>query len=191
MRYRDPPGGDGDPIVEATIAEVYALRRKILACLARWGVPRRDRDDLFQQVAIITWMALREGRVRGSAARTPRESLLAFMSTAAMFSRQNYRRRKFRRAEFLAAEPDREPGRTPDTGAWARPVQQQLEARELLRRIATHPKVAQLLLLAALDVPATSSYHLGKARRWICAVFESQEPLRLPPPRPRNRKRRR
>jgi len=183
MKYREPPNDDGSAVVEATIAEVYALRPKITACLARWGVPRQDRADLFQQIAIVTWMALRDGRVVGPVTRPPEESLYGFMFETARYHLLNFKRLRFRRKEIPAEDPEGAAEAGADRTR-ANPIRQ-LEARDVLRLLAARPKVAELLLLAGLRVRlkerlahagmlrANYFNRLGELRRWIRAVFRS------------------
>jgi len=175
MRYRDPSNDDGSSVVEATMSEVYALRPKIYVRFARWKIPRPDREDLFQGVAIVTWMALCEDRVRGPATRPPEESLYGFMFETARHLWQNYRR-LFRHSEVPLPEAE---------FASEHVVVRQLEARDLLRRLAALPHVAELLLLAALRLGlderiaasgmrrALYFERLIEARRWLRAIARS------------------
>lgn len=191
MKYRHDPDNPDTPFVEASPADVHSLRSAIFGYLARWGVPSRDREDLVQWVELATWKNLQDGRVRGSAHRSPKVALLCHMIGRAWYLRQNYRNRASTKNELFLEDIE-------TLGPLATSFMDEIEARDLLRRIAARPRTMRTLLDAALGesspkrsadegIPSsTYSAHLKNARRWVRDLHASgrwREPPKSPKPR--------
>lgn len=192
MRYRINEAGN--PMVVATPAEVHALRPAIHACFRRWRANEGDIEDFAQDVEIVVWQALDEGRVPGRALMKPQDALLDYMFAVAWNVWRNHGRKRSTRSEVLCNE-------LPDM-AGLDPVGR-IDARETLQRISTRPDIVRVLMLAVNEVPtveryegkskSTYGYHLTNARKWAKDVDAGrwQAPRQPVPMTPWKRKKKR
>jgi len=195
MKYRK--NHNGDPVVEASPREVHELRPVICAVLRRYGCPEREIDDIAQHVEIVMWECIGDGRVHGHDLEEPRDALVMFMIRVAQNAFRSWRHKGSTWREVLPDEPLEMVSRSP-VG--------RLEARDLLRRIEKHPKVARLLLNAAngmtlpereQDAEMTSGTYYARItsmQRWARKVAETgvwRRPPMPDPPTPKHRKRKR
>lgn len=195
MRFIINPAGNR--IVEATPEETHALRPVICAVLRRYGCPEREIDDIAQNVEIITWQAVRDTRIMGHDLEEPRDALVMWMIAVARGVFLNYRTRASTRHEVFPDDPF-------DVGSGS-PVAR-LEAREFLRKLEAHPKVARLLLNAAAEMtlpereedsgctPGTYYVRITAAQRWARKVATTgvwRRPPMPDPPTPKHRKKNR
>lgn len=152
----------GDRIVDATAEETHALRPAIRAAFCRWRASEADIEDLCQQVELITWQTLSEGRVHVPPFTRPDDALWQWMYAVAWNLWRNHCRRRWLRYEVLTDE-------LPDVASYS--PMPQLEARSVLRRISMNPRAAGLLL-ASIDgqrgaTPRSTLWHrVAEARKW-------------------------
>jgi DNA-directed RNA polymerase specialized sigma24 family protein len=183
MRFVINPAGNR--IVDATPEETHALRPALRASFRRWRANEADIDDICQNVEIITWQALSEGRVHVPDETRPADALWQWMYGVAWNQWRNHSRRRWLRCEVSTNE-------VPDVASQS-PVPR-LEARDTLRRIATDPQAADLLLASLTGerstTPKSTFWHrVGQARKWAREVDAGK--IRMPdPPTPKHRKKR-
>lgn len=188
MKYRINLAGNR--IVDATPEEIYALMPCVEAAFRRWRANEADIEDGCQQVAIVTWQAVAEGRVVGERLTTPEDALMQFMHAVAWNIQRNHTRRHWTWREVLHDE-------LPDVGS--EHPDHRLESRDVLRRISMHSDVARILLVV-LDGPyperreglpkSTFWSRVHEARRWVRDVDAGhwQAPKQPIPPTPWKRK---
>lgn len=187
----------GNRVVHATPEETHALRPCVCAALRRYGCPEREIDDIAQHVEIVTWQAIRDGRVQGFELIDPEDALIQYMFVVAQHAFMNYRRKASTRYEAFPQEPIDYSSRSPVA---------RLEARDLLRRIEDRPLVARFLLNVATEVPYVERYRdaqmgdgtynarLARSRKWLRSVVTSgrwREPPQPIPATPWHRKKKR
>lgn len=184
----------GNRIVDASPEETHALRPCICAALRRHGCPEREIEDIAQNVEIVTWQCINEGRVMGYELDEPEDALLRFMFVVAKNMLMNYRQKRSTWREQLQDDPV--------DAALPSPVAR-LEARDLLRRIEDRPLIARFLLNVATEVPyvdrcrdagmteGTYEARLRASRTWARKVMASghwREPPQPTPATPWKRK---
>lgn len=187
MKYRK--NHNGDPVVDASPGEIYALRSCIFAYLRRHGCPEQWLEDCGQDVTIIVWQGVVEGRIKGDRVTTPQNALLRFVFMTSWYVWKNHSRRRAGWYEILSDEPFDMVGPCPTAC---------LEAREVLRRIFAEPTITSVLL-AGIDgpeVPTPRSTHadrVARARRWARELLaeHAREPQQPVPPTPWHRKKKR
>lgn len=187
----------GNRIVDASPEETHALRPVVCAVLRRYGCPEREIDDLAQNVEIITWQAIGEGRVMGHDLEEPRDALVMWLVAVAHNAFRTWRQRGSTRREVFPDEPFDIPSRSPVA---------RMEARDLLLRIEKNPIVSRLLINAAIEMPlpereqdaemTEGTYYLRitSMRRWARKVARTglwQRPPMPDPPTPKHRKKKR
>jgi len=141
MRYRINEAGN--PMVVATAEELHALRPVICACFRR-RANNGDVDDFAQDVEIIVWQALNEGRVPGHR---------LIFSVSWNVWRNHYRKRSTR-CEVLHDELPDVAGPSPEC---------RIDARETLRRIAMREDIARVLLGSVNASPAIRYEEVAKS----------------------------
>lgn len=195
MRYR--PNHNGDPVVDASPREVHELRPVVCVVLRRHGCPEREIDDIAQQVEIVLWQSLNEGRVHGHDLEEPRDALAMYMVRVAQNAYLNFRSKASTRREVLPDEPIDIASRSPIA---------RMEARDLLRRIDAHPNVARLLMNVVLGMPlvereqdaemTSGTYYvrITSMQMWARKVATTgvwRRPPMPDPPTPKHRKKKR
>ena len=187
MKYRK--NHNGDPVVDASPVETHALRPCIFAYLRRHGCPVQWLEDCAQDVSIIVWQAMAEGRIKGDRVTTPQNALLRFVFMTSWYVWKNHSRRRAGWYEILSDEPPDMASRCPTA---------YLEAREVLRHVFAEPTIASVLL-AGIDgpeVPTPRSTHaerVTRARRWARELLaeHAKEPRMPDPSTPKLRKKKR
>lgn len=180
----------GNRIVDATPKELLALMPSVAAAFRRWRANEADIEDHCQQVAIVTWQALNEGRIVCEPLTSPEDALMQFMHAVAWNVQRNHSRRHWTWREILVPEvPDVESPH-PD---------KRLETRDVLRQISMRPGIARVLLVALrhehperrVGLPKSTFWtRVGEARRWARDVASGhwKEPRQPTPPTPKHRK---
>jgi hypothetical protein len=168
MKYRK--NHNMDPVVDASPEEVHALRPSIFAYLRRHGCPVEWLEDCAQDVEIVVWQGVAEGRIKGDRVTTPQNALLRFVFMTSWYVWNNHSRRRAGWYEILSDEPPEMASRCPVA---------RLEARETLWRILAEPHTVSVLLGAVDTGPTTtprSTTHerLTRARRWARDVDAGQ-----------------
>lgn len=180
----------GNRIVDATPKDIDALRPCIVAALRRHGCPERETEDRAQEVAIVVWQAVNEGRVWCDRLKSPRTALLSFTFQATWYVWQNYSRLSSTWREVLTDDP-------PELAMSCTVAR--LEARDALRHLLAEPRVSHILLLSlngsrperCVDMPrATFWSQVAKARKWAREVDAGhwQAPRQPTPSTPWKRK---
>ncbi len=187
MKYRK--NHNGDPVVDASPGEIYALRPSIFAYLRRHGCPDQWLEDCGQDVTIIVWQGVVEGRIKGDRVTTPQNALLRFAFMTSWYVWKNHSRRRAGWYEILSDEP-------PDMASPCPTAC--LEAREVLRNIFAEPTITSVLLMGidGPEVPTPRSTHaerVTRARRWARELLaeHTREPRMPDPSTPKHRKKNR
>ncbi len=187
MRYRTNQAGVR--VVDATPEDIRALRPSIAACLRSRRLSENDIDDFCQEVEIVAWTALVDGRISGGPFARPVDALLRFMMAVAWNLWRNHRRRSSTRSEALVDELPDVPGPSPDG---------RINARETLLRLTAREDITNLLL-DAINVSSTGRNNVPRSTfgvrltnaRSVARDIESgryREPRQPIPPSPRHRK---
>ena len=183
----------GNRIVDATPREIHALRPCILAALRRHGCPERETEDRAQEVAIVVWQAVNEGRVWCDRWSSAKIALISFTFQATWYVWKNYSRRQSTWREIPTED-------LPELATSCTVAR--LEARDALRHLLAEPRVSHILLLSldgprperCVDMPrATFWSQVAKARKWAKEVDAGhwQAPRQLTPSTPWKRKKKR
>ena len=183
----------GNRIVDATPQEIHAIRPSIVAALRRYGCPIHEVEDRAQDVEILVWQSVNEGRVWCDRLTSAKSALISFTFQAAWYIWKNYSRRQSAWREVLTDDP-------PELATSC--TEARLEARDALRRIAGQPMVAEILLLSLngsrseerADMTRTTFWsRVIVARKWAREVDAGhwQPPQQPVPTTPWKRKKKR
>jgi len=162
--------GAGNRIVDATPQEIHAMRPSIIVALRRHGCPVNDAEDRAQDIEVLVWQAVNDGRVWCDRLTSAKSALISFTFQATWYVWKNYSRRQSTWREILTDDP-------PEVATSC--TEARLEARDTLRCIAEQPMVAEILLLSVsgpwskegTDLPRTTFWHrVAKARTWAKEV---------------------
>lgn len=183
----------GNRIVDATPQEIHALRPAIVAALRRYGCPIHEVEDRAQDVEILVWQAVIEGRVWCDRLTSAKSALISFTFQAAWYVWKNYSRRHSTWREILTDDP-------PELATSC--TEARLEARDTFRRIGEQPTLAEILLLSLNGSRSEERANMARttfwsrvivARKWAREVDAGHwQPPRQPVPMtPRKRKKNR
>lgn len=183
----------GNRIVDATIEEIHAMRPAIVAALRRHGCPIHEVEDRAQDIELLIWQAVNEGRVWCDRLTSAKSALISFTFQATWYVWKNYSRRQSAWREILTDDP-------PELATSC--TEARLEARDTLRRIAGQTELAEILLLSvngpwseqATDLPRTTFWHrVAATRKWAREVDAGhwREPAQPVPMTPWHRKKKR
>lgn len=186
IRYRANPHGESR-FLEASPEDIRGMRRFVRKVLYDLGFDHDDAEDLAQDVEIVAWIAIEEGRIRERPHEKPFHCLMHWMRETAWRLGLNYKRRFRYRRELHGVNAD-----------IAVEDDTRLDARELLAMLTAYPEtLALLVLLSEGGMRANGATAKGvylrayKARRWLQRVRDSgiwREPPGYEKPRPRDRK---
>lgn len=186
IRFR-PDSNGGARFVEASPEDIRRMRKYVRAELWNMGLQHDETEDIAQDVEVVTWRALAEGRIREAEGKVAFDCLRTWMAETAWRLGMNYRRlARFKYEVRVEADFGVDPNA-------------RLDARELLARLRTYPAVLALLVNIAEQKPILSGrsesnayLHARRTKRWFKRVRDSglwQEPPGYEKPRPRDRKR--